>query len=94
MAVSKARYMARRIGILTVLGFAVVGFASGQMAGASSVKASLTHYVVHSGDTLWAIAAAHAPSGQQSDYVTQLVDLNQLQTSTLFPGEQLLLPNN
>ena len=94
MEVSKARYMARRIGILAVLGFAIAGFASGQVAGASSAKASVSHYVVHSGDTLWAIAAVQAPHGDQADYVARLVDLNQLQTSKLLPGQQLLLPSN
>ena len=94
MAVSKARYLARRVGILAVLGFAVVGFASGQMAGATSSKAEVSHYVVHSGDTLWAIAAQYAPHGDQADYVAELVDLNDLQSSVLMPGQQLLLPNN
>ena len=94
MAVSKARYMARRIGILAVLGFALTGFISGQVAGASSTKAAVSHYVVHSGDTLWAIAAQEAPNADQRDYVSKLVDLNQLTSSVLVPGQRLLLPNN
>ena len=95
MAVSKARYMARRVGILAVLGFAVAGFVSGQVAaGATSTKASVTHYVVGSGDTLWAIAAHEAPNADQRDYISKLVDLNQLTSSVLVPGQDLLLPNN
>ncbi len=94
MAVSKARYMARRVGILAVLGFAIAGFVSGQVAGATSTKPSVSHYLVTSGDTLWAIAAHEAPNADQRDYVSRLVDLNQLTSSVLVPGQQLLLPNN
>jgi LysM repeat protein len=94
MAVSKARYMARRVGILAVLGFAIAGFATGQVAGATSAKASVSHYVVEGGDTLWAIAAHEAPNADQREYVSKLVDLNQLTSSVLVPGQQLLLPNN
>ena len=95
MAVSKARYVARRIGILVVLGVAVsVFFLNGQVADATSTKGQLNHYVVHSGDTLWAIAAHEAPQADQREYVSKLVDLNALTSSVLVPGQQLLLPNN
>ena len=91
MAVSKARYVARRIGILVVLGVAVSGFfLNGQVADATSTKGQLNHYVVHSGDTLWAIAAHEAPQADQREYVSKLVDLNALTSSVLVPGQQLL----
>ena len=94
MAVSKARYVARRVGILAVLAFAAAGFISGQVAGASSSTATSAHYQVHAGDTLWAIAAAKAPESDPREYVAKLVDLNQLTQATLVPGQDLLLPNN
>ncbi|MFM6963126.1 MAG: LysM peptidoglycan-binding domain-containing protein [Micrococcales bacterium] len=97
MAVSKARFMARRIGILGGFGLAVLAFTvmgSSQVAGASNTTAPVSHYVVQTGDTLWAIAAQEVPNGNQADFVAKLVDLNQLQTSVLMPGQDLILPNN
>ena len=94
MAVSKARYMVRRTVILGVFALAVAGFATGQMADATSSKATSVHYQVHGGDTLWSIASAQAPNVDPRDYVSEIVELNQLKTATLVPGQDLLLPNN
>ena len=94
MVVSKARYMVRRTVILGVFALAVAGFASGQMADATSSKVTSAHYLVQSGDTLWSIATAQAPDSDPRDFVAEIVELNQLQTAVLVPGQDLLLPNN
>jgi LysM repeat protein len=94
MAVSKAQYLVRRIGVLSVLGLALAGFVSGQVANATSTKVAPAHYTVHQGDTIWGIAKKLNPGVDPRDYMFQLVDLNQLKTAILVPGQDLVLPSN
>ncbi len=50
------------------------------------------HVTVHTGDTLWTIAAAHYQSGDVRDHVDQIITLNHRTDSSISPGEDLLLP--
>ena len=88
------RRFVQRVGILAVAGIAVFGFVAGQSAGASSSQATEVHYSVHQGDTLWSIAKAEAPEADPRDYIATLVQLNQLTTAAVTPGQDLLLPKN
>jgi nucleoid-associated protein YgaU len=48
---------------------------------------------VRPGDTLWAIAAAHAGPGTDiSEIVDQISDVNHLQSGSLQPGQLLRIP--
>jgi hypothetical protein len=47
---------------------------------------------VHSGDSLWSIAAAHYQGGDVRDHIDQIIALNHLSGSSISPGEVLLLP--
>jgi LysM repeat protein len=48
---------------------------------------------VHPGDTVWAIAAAHAaPSADVQEVVDRITDANHLQGGTLQPGQHLRIP--
>jgi predicted Zn-dependent protease len=65
----------------------------------SSVRlyaASAQRYVtvtVRPGDTLWAIAAAHArPGGDVQESVDRITDANRLGGGTIQPGERLRIP--
>lgn len=76
-------------GIATAaLGFVLLG---GNVYGALDVGLP-AHVEVHSGDSLWTIAASHYPSGDVRDLVAQIITLNHLSGSSINPGETLLLP--
>ncbi|WP_051299522.1 LysM peptidoglycan-binding domain-containing protein [Arthrobacter castelli] len=49
-------------------------------------------YTVAPGDTVWTIAAVVAGGGDTRDAVQAIMDLNQLETSTIQVGQQLFLP--
>jgi Tfp pilus assembly protein FimV len=53
---------------------------------------SFSHVTVSSGQSLWQIAERVAPSADPRDVVAAIVDLNQLQTSMLMPGQRLAIP--
>ena len=87
------RRFVQRVGILAVAAVAVTGFITGQAAGANgSAAATSEHYSVHQGDTLWSIADTVAPNQDPRDYVASLVELNRLETASLTPGQDLILP--
>lgn len=54
-----------------------------------------THLVpvtVYSGESLWTIAEREAPNQDPRDFIAQVVDANHLTTSTVMPGQQILIP--
>ena len=51
-------------------------------------------YTVASGDSLWVIAANHPIEGHTtSDVVTWILERNELETSLIIPGQELLVPS-
>jgi LysM repeat protein len=50
-----------------------------------------TTYVVRPGDTLWSIAASHYP-GDPREGIWKVQRLNNLDGTTLVPGQDLVLP--
>lgn len=88
-----------RRGRLVVLLVAVVALALALGWGAQSVKASAestgsaTAYVaVQPGDTLWDIARTVAPGDDPRDVVARITELNALPSSSLAPGQLLVVP--
>lgn len=49
--------------------------------------------VVTSGDTLWSIAQEHVPGSMVDETVAQIMSLNSLSSSTVVPGQTLVLPS-
>jgi hypothetical protein len=93
-ALVNPRRFVQRVGILAVAAVAVTGFITGQAAGASGSMSQAEHYSVSQGDTLWSIAKSEAPEQDPREYVAALVELNRLQTASLVPGQDLILPNH
>lgn len=53
---------------------------------------SFEHVTVESGQSLWQIAETIAPHDDPRDVVSAIVDLNQLQSSLVTPGQSLAIP--
>lgn len=47
---------------------------------------------VHTGDTLWSIAAAHTGSANVQDTIDRISEANHLSTASLQPGQRLRIP--
>jgi LysM repeat protein len=70
-----------------------VGFMLGQVSSSSAAGQPVTNtVVVHSGDTLWSIAARVAPQRDPRGVVAQLMVLNHLHGAVLEVGERLSVP--
>lgn len=74
------------------------GVAAFVLSGASAVATPATtsiefDYVqVESGQSLWQLAAAVAPDADPRDVVSDIVHLNQLQSTDVQPGQRLAVP--
>jgi hypothetical protein len=77
--------------VLTSLASAVL-FTTASRAGGAPVGPPPT-MTVHSGDTLWDIAARVMPGRNGQDAVAELRDLNDLEGYGLQPGQVLILPH-
>ena len=65
------------------------GMATATQTGSSAV---FEHVTVASGQSLWELAAALAPSADPRDVVSDIVHLNQLDGADVQPGQQLAIP--
>jgi LysM repeat protein len=69
----------------------VIAFAVGLLAHPSGGAGKPVRYVVKPTDTLWSIAVKHY-AGDPREGVWKLQRRNQLTSTTLVPGQRLLLP--
>jgi LysM repeat protein len=69
----------------------VIAFAVGLAARPSGSAGKPVSYVVQPTDTLWAIAAKHYP-GDPREGIWKLQKRNHLGSTTLVPGQRLVLP--
>jgi hypothetical protein len=95
--VSRAVYRRRRLAVLSVITLLVLGaWAVAGLATAppSYLDAPATRtVVVGEGDTLWWIAARHAPAGEDlRGYIDEVRSLNGVEARALVPGSVLRLP--
>jgi LysM repeat protein len=69
------------------------GIAGGSaIASSSSSSATFEYVTVESGDSLWTIAATIAPEADPRDVIADVMSLNQLESSTVVPGQEIALP--
>lgn len=88
-----------RLAILLVLAVLLfTAFSLGRAASQASSEpvptAQLAQTTVQPGDTLWAVARRIAPQHDPREVVHQIRELNDLGTSQLQAGQQLLLPTS
>jgi hypothetical protein len=88
--------LTRTIVVAALVIWAAFGFFAQQSANAtvSNAHVHFTYVTVMPGQSLWAIAEKYAPNEDPSDFVQQIVQLNNLQTANVSIGEKLALPNN
>ena len=55
---------------------------------------SFDYVTVQAGETLWGIAEKLAPADDPRDVVTDIVNLNQLASAEVHPGQKLALPSS
>ncbi|MFZ4896039.1 LysM peptidoglycan-binding domain-containing protein [Plantibacter sp. Mn2098] len=66
--------------------------ASGPDIGAAGQGASFTYVTVDAGESLWQLAKSIAPTADPRDVVADIINLNQLTSSGVEPGQRLAIP--
>ena len=61
-------------------------------AGSSPSTTSFDYITVASGESLWDLAAWVAPDADPREVVSALIDLNQLESGEVQPGQRLAVP--
>ena len=84
---------AKLVILVTALIMAVGFFSSNALASGKSAKTHFTYVTVHAGQTLWGLAESHAKGQDPRDWIQSLVELNNLTSNQLQPGQRLALPN-
>lgn len=84
---------ARRWGFATVLATVALIVAPQAFANDSAEVPTSDTYVVSQGETLWSIAQSLTPAGDDvSKTVSTIQSMNMLSSSTIMPGQQLVIP--
>ena len=84
---------AKVILLVTALVMAIAFISSNALASGEGVKTHFNYVTVHAGQTLWGLAETHAKNQDPRDWIQSLVELNNLTTNQLQPGQRLALPN-
>ncbi|MFM8927518.1 MAG: LysM peptidoglycan-binding domain-containing protein, partial [Rhodoluna sp.] len=77
---------------LSMLGSSNLSPAQANDSNLSTQATNFAYVTVRSGDTLWALAERYGANQDPRDFITKLVALNNLESSTLAAGMQLALP--
>ena len=86
MARTRVRWA--RVGALGL----VAALGIGALAGRAGAGPASRTYVVHRGDTVWAIARSIAGNGDPRPIVDRIIRDNRLRDATIVPGEHLEIP--
>ena len=77
---------------LPVMAISVFLASSGALAESDAASDDFEYMTVLSGDTLWSIATMISPHEDPRDVVANIISLNQLETASLMPGQEIALP--
>ncbi|WP_158270281.1 LysM peptidoglycan-binding domain-containing protein [Mycetocola zhujimingii] len=70
-----------------------LGLNAGAATASSTPSAASFEYVtVEHGDSLWSLAGTLAPDADPRDVIADVMALNQLETSTVVPGQNIAIP--
>lgn len=84
------RLLRASVVVAVALGFTLSSI-SGSVAGDAG-PVQLDFVTVQQGESLWDLAAVHAPSSDPRDWIADVVMLNALSSVDLTPGQQIALP--
>lgn len=85
-----SRFAVLVMAIIMAIGF----FSSNAHASATGSKASFEYVTVNSGQSLWDLADRYAGQDvNQREWIASLVELNNLTSNDLQPGQRIALPN-
>ncbi|WP_314140238.1 LysM peptidoglycan-binding domain-containing protein [uncultured Plantibacter sp.] len=76
-----------------VIGVAVVGLSAGGAAANTAAGATFTYITVDPGESLWQLAESIAPDADPRDVIAEIMNLNQLSTAGVEPGQRLAIPH-
>ena len=65
---------------------------SGSGSGASDSATTFDYVTIQSGQSLWQLAERIAPSADPREVIAEIVNLNQLPSESVQPGQRLALP--
>ena len=92
------RFTLRGQRVLVALGFAIAiaaGAIVGNLIGPPELPEETSTMVVQSGDSLWSIASALADPGEDlRPLMSEIRELNGLETAYIASGQQLVIPSN
>jgi len=77
---------------LPVMALSVFLASSGALAESDAASNDFEYMTVLSGDTLWSIATMISPHEVPRDVVANIISLNQLETASSLPGQEIGLP--
>ncbi|MFM9919759.1 LysM peptidoglycan-binding domain-containing protein [Lacisediminihabitans sp. H27-G8] len=76
--------------VIAAFGLALNG--GGASAGVDASSVTFAHVTVQPGESLWQLAGEIAPSSDPRDVVSDIVQLNQLGSTEVQPGQSLAVP--
>jgi hypothetical protein len=79
-------------GLAAAAGVAVTGSSAAGSDMSSSNAASFEYVTIQSGQSLWQLAETVAPSADPREVIAAIVNLNQLPSESVQPGQRLALP--
>jgi hypothetical protein len=75
--------------LITALG---IGTGTAEAANSHSAHAGMTRVTVSPGENLWSVAEKADPRADPRDIILEVIGLNRLSGTTIYPGEQLWVP--
>jgi hypothetical protein len=75
--------------LITALG---IGTGTAEAANSGSPHAGMTLVTVSPGENLWSVAEKADPQADPRDIILEVIGLNKLSGTTIYPGEQLWVP--
>jgi hypothetical protein len=89
---SRQGRLLRTFSVVAIVSMAIV-LGSRASADGPSAPAPTDTYTVASGETLWEIASALSTPGESTQsVVNDILELNHMDSATIHPGDQILLP--
>lgn len=82
-------------GPLAVLAIIVAlngGIAAAADASLATSSQSFTYVTIHAGQSLWHVAETVAPTADPRDVISDIMRLNQLDSSAVHPGDRIAIP--